>query len=154
VQTVLYAGNGIGAQLTGGGGPTVEVGGAGGLATLHGGQGRNILIAGAGGANLQGSPGGSILIGGYTDYDQNLSVLEAALAEWNSTDIYGTRLAKLMGSSPYMNPTPFNASTVHSNGHVDQLQGGAGAAAIDWFFASSVDTITGNNPSETITTIL
>jgi hypothetical protein len=145
LPTVLYAGSGVGDQLTGGGGPTVEVGGVGGLATLKGGSGRNILIAGAGGANLQGSSAGSILIGGNTNYDANLAVLEAALLEWNSSDSYTTRLTKL--------GTTFNASTVNRDGQADHLQGGGGNQALDWFFASSLDKINGSNANDKIVTI-
>jgi hypothetical protein len=143
LPAVLYAGNGAGFQIQGGGGPTVEVGGSGGGGTLKGGQGRNILIAGAGGANLQGGNAGSILIGGYTDYDQNLAALEAALAEWNSNTSNG--LAALA--------TTFTTSTVHSDGQADQLQGGGGNAALDWFFASTLDKINGSNSFDQITTI-
>jgi hypothetical protein len=141
----LFAGNGRNTQIQGGGGPTVEVGGSGG-GTLRGGSGRNILIAGSGGAQLQGGTGGSILIGGFTDYDSNLAALEKALMEWNSSDSYSTRLSSAALSI-------FTASTVHSDGHADQLQGGGGTAALDWYFASSLDQVTGRNSNDVTVTI-
>jgi hypothetical protein len=141
----LFAGNGANFQIQGGGGPTVEVGGSGGGGTLNGGSGRNILIAGSGGANLAGGAGGSILIGGYTDHDTNLTALEAALAEWNSSSTYAVRLTAL--------GTTFNSTTVHSDGQADQLAGGGGTQALDWFFASIQDTINGSNANDTIVTI-
>ncbi len=137
----LFAGNGTNVQIQGGGGPTVEVGGSGG-GHLQGGLGRNILIAGSGGAQLQGGNGGSILIGGYTDYDTNLAALEAALTEWNSADSYATRTSSLALAI-------FNPTTVHSDGLSDQLQGGGGTTALDWFFASSLDDITRKNIFDT-----
>ncbi len=138
---VLYAGNGSNTQIQGGGGPTVEVGGSGGGAHLQGGQGRNILIAGSGGGQLQGGNGGSILIGGYTDSDSNLPALEVALAEWSSSDTYAVRTTSAALSI-------FSAATVHSDGLADQLQGVGGNVALDWFFASVVDQVTGLNALE------
>jgi hypothetical protein len=147
LPTFLFAGNGTSTELQGGGGPTVEVGGSGG-GRLNGGTGRNILIAGSGGGQLQGGTGGSILIGGFTNFDSNLAVLQAALTEWSSTsplDTYAVRTAFLAST--------FNAATVHSDGLADQLQGGGGSVAIDWFFASALDQITGANVSDTQVTI-
>jgi hypothetical protein len=142
----LFAGNGTNVQIQGGGGPTVEVGGSGGGGHLQGGSGRNILIAGSGGGQLQGGNGGSILIGGSTDYDRNLTALEAALAEWSSADSYAIRTTSAALAI-------FNAATVHSDGLADQLQGGGGNAALDWFFASTLDQVTGKNPFDTVVAI-
>ena len=136
----LFAGNGNDTEIQGGGGPTVEVGGSGG-GDLWGGSARNILIAGSGGANLHGGKGGNILIGGYTDYDSNLAALEAALSEWSSPDSYATRIASAALAI-------FNSSTVHSDGMADQLWGVGGTTALDWFFASPLDKISGKNSLE------
>lgn len=142
----LFAGNGVGTQIQGGGGPTVEVGGSGG-GKLVGGLGRNILIAGSGGAQLQGNSGGSILIGGYTDYDHNLAALEAALLEWSSTtDSYTVRTNSAALSI-------FNSTTVHSDGLADQLEGGGGSVGLDWFFESGLDQISGQNAMDKIVSI-
>ena len=136
----LFAGNGHDVQIQGGGGPTVEVGGSG-SGKLSGGAGRDILIAGTGGAELQGGAGGSILVGGFTDYDSNLPALQAALSEWSSADSYAIRTSSAALSI-------FSASTVHSGGLTDQLQGVGGSSPLDWFFASALDQITGDNGSE------
>ena len=132
-------------QIQGGGGPTLEIGGSGGGGLL-GGSGRSILIAGTAQATLEGGSGGSILIGGYTDYDSNLPALQAALAEWSSSDTYAMRT-----TSPAL--SIFSAATVHSNGFDDPLQGAGGSTALDWFFASTLDQITGQNASDLIVTI-
>jgi hypothetical protein len=86
------------------------------------------------------------LIGGFTDYNANLAALEAALMEWNSSDSYATRL-----NSAALRI--FTASTVHSDGHADPLQGGGGTQALDWFFASSLDQVTGRNANDATVTI-
>jgi hypothetical protein len=142
----LFAGDGNGARIQAGGGPTVEVGGAGSGDVLTGGAGRTILIGGAGAARLQAGNGGTILIGGTTDYDSNLFVLQTALTLWSSAGNYAARMAALGGI--------FSAATVHSNGLVDQLRGGGGTSALDWFFASALDQITGNNLGDMITPIV
>jgi hypothetical protein len=123
LPAVLFAGDGTGASVQGGGGPTVEVGGQGG-GTLQGGTGRNILIAGAGGGRLVGNSGDDVLIAGRTDFDSNLTALQAILAEWNSADSYAARVNALSG---YLNST-----TVHDNGVANQVDGGG---ARDWIFA-------------------
>ena len=135
----LFAGSGY-TQIQGGGGPTLEVGGSGG-GSLSGGLGRSILISGTGHAQLQASNGGSILIGGYTDSDSNLPALQAALMEWNSSDTYAVRT-----TSPAL--SIFSAATVHSNGFDDSLQGVGGSTPLDWFFASSLDQVAGQNAFE------
>jgi hypothetical protein len=139
----LFGGNGANVQIQGGGGPTVEVGGSGGSGQLLGGTGRNILIAGPGGANLKGGSGDDILIGGFTNYDQNLAALEAIMAEWNSADSYATRTSVL---SSY-----FNTSTVHDDGVSDQINGGGGQ---DWVFAllsgANQDQLTHLAPNDTV----
>ena len=140
LPAVLFAGNGHDVEIQGGGGPTVEVGGSGG-GDLWGGSARNILIAGSGGANLHGGKGGNILIGGYTNYDSNLAALEAALSEWSSPDSYATRTASAALAI-------FSSSTVHSDGLADQLWGVGGTTALDWFFASPLDKISGKNSLE------
>jgi hypothetical protein len=145
LPAVLEAGNGVGDHIIGGGGPTVELGGAGGNGTLQGGTGRSILIAGPGGAQLQGGNAGNILIGGYTNSDNNLAALEAALEEWSSLADYATRLTDLAAI--------FNGTTVHSDGQADQLQGAGGSQPLDWFFAPLQDVLSGKNSQDQVTTI-
>jgi len=75
------------------------------------------------------------LIGGTTNYDNNAAALAAVLAEWSRTDIdYATRIAHLNGSmSGGLNGSVLlSPSTVHADGQVNNLYGGAG---LDWYFA-------------------
>jgi phosphodiesterase/alkaline phosphatase D-like protein len=145
----LFGGNGANVQIEGGGGPTVEVGGSGQNNHLKGGTDRNILIAGIGGGHLEGDGTDDILIGGYTDYDQNLTALEAVLNEWNRSDeSYLQRVANLQNApataggqtvSPngsYTAAKYLTASTVHDNGVVDKLEGNGG---LDWFLGQLTD---------------
>jgi hypothetical protein len=158
LPAVLFAGNGVGATVKGGGGPTVEVGGTGTGDLLVGRAGRNILIAGPGNAHLEAVrsdpfanasiPTGSILIGGVTDLDANLPALEAALAMWASADSYAARVAELSST--------FNATTVRDNVVVNRLTG-SGAAAADWFFAylagSAKDRLSGVGKGDVVTSL-
>ena len=148
LAAVLFAGNGNNAVVQGGGGPTVEVGGSGNGDQLNGGSGRDILIADLGNAQLQGGGAGSILIGGSTDYDNNLSALDAALSEWSSTDSYATRTAALAST--------FNSSTVHDNGKANAIHGD-GHAQSDWIFAklsgSNKDVLSGIGSNDIETAI-
>jgi hypothetical protein len=141
----LFGGNGRNVHIEGGGGPTVEVGGTGANNHLQGGSGRNILIAGQGGGHLEGNGADDILIGGTTDYDNNLIALEAILAEWNSGESYLQRVANLQNAPVTMGGQAVNpngsytagyyltAATVHDNGVSDHLEGKGGQ---DWYFAS------------------
>ncbi len=113
----------------------VLVGGAGND-SLVGGPGRDILIGGLGADTLQGNGGDDLLIGAGTDYDSNLTALNALAAEWGRTDeTYQTRVAHLSGSMPggVNGPYMLSAVTVHDDAAVDQLYGGAGS---DWFIAT------------------
>jgi Ca2+-binding RTX toxin-like protein len=140
LPAILFAGNGANAHIQAGGGPTVEVGGAGND-HLEGGTFRDILIAGSGTAHLEGHGGSDILIGGTTNHDNNVAALSAILAEWsNPNESFATRMNNLLGTTAtglngnYL----LNPSTVHDNGHADNLDGDAG---MDWYFASSQDQI-------------
>jgi hypothetical protein len=91
---------------------------------------------GGGGADvLHGGGGGDILIGGTTDYDGNLSALNAVMAEWGRTDAdYATRVKHLSGtlSGGLSGATLLTASTVHDDDAIDTL---FGESETDWFFA-------------------
>jgi hypothetical protein len=132
---------------------------------LIGGKGRDLLIGGTGAAMLNAGVGDDILIGGWTNYDisssgmtydKKLAALEAIMAEWGSTDPYGTRLNKLTGSLNTNTVPSLNTNTVHDNlsngvAIVDTLSGNA--AANDWFFAGLNDNVTGKNINDAVTTI-
>jgi hypothetical protein len=124
---------------------------------LTGGQGRDLLIGGTGAATLNAGAGDDLLIGGWTNYDlsssgltydQKLAALYAILAEWGSTDSYGTRLAALAG---YLNTSTVHDNSVNGVAVVDQLNGNRHAN--DWFFAGLNDQVTGTNSSDVITLI-
>jgi len=135
----LFGGNGGNVHIQAGGGPTVEVGGSGPNNLLEGGPVRDLLIAGQGGGHLVSHGGQDILIGGYTDFDNNLAALEAIMTEWGRTDLgFSARVSHLLGpaaggTSGGLNGGYYlNASTVHDDGISDHLEGGNGT---DWYFA-------------------
>jgi hypothetical protein len=102
---------------------------------LRGGSGRDLLIGGLGADILHGGGAGDILIDGTTDYDSNLSALNAVMAEWGRTDAdYATRVKDLNGtlSGGLNGATLLTASTVHDDATIDTLYVKAGS---DWFFA-------------------
>ena len=130
----------------------VLVGGAG-TDRLIGGLDRDILIGGSGPSTLNAGSAGDILIGGTTAYDGNAAALAALLAEWSRTDIdYSTRIADLTGSSSgglngaYL----LNTSTVHADGMVNNLYGGAG---MDWYFAGMADLLFNHTSGEVVTQV-
>jgi hypothetical protein len=110
---------------------------------LIGGTGRNILIAGMGGASIYGGGGDNIQIGGYTSYDQNLTALDAILAEWTSADSLSTRRRDLRDGGGLNGTyiltsagTRNRTATVFDNGVADQLYDGTG---LSWFFLHEPD---------------
>jgi hypothetical protein len=110
---------------------------------IEGGGGRTIIIGGLGSDHLQAGSGDAILVAGTTDFDRDLSALDAVLAEWARTDeSYLQRVANLSnttvdGVAPNgqgLNEGYFlNASTVQDDGDGNLLVGGPG---MDWFFAN------------------
>jgi RHS repeat-associated protein len=150
LPALLFAGDGDN-HLQAGSGPSVLVGGAG-RNVLDGGDGRNLLIGGAGPSVLR-ADGGSILIGGTTDFDTDVAALCALSAEWGRTDAdYLTRVDHLRGRTPGGRNGAFllNELTVHDNGVTDELFGGDG---LDWFFAGSLDQLRHRRDGEVVTRI-
>ncbi len=135
---------------------------------IEAGGGRTIIIGGLGSDHLQAGSGGDILLPGTTDFDRNVTALDAVLAEWSRTDeSYAQRVANLSNSvvngvAPNglgQNGSYFlNASTVHDDGAGNLLDGGPG---LDWFFANLTgvgnngvkDKIHGLKPGEIVTGI-
>jgi hypothetical protein len=113
--------------------------------------GRDVLIGGSGPSTLHAGPGGDILIGGTTSYDNNAAALGAVLAEWGRTDAdYATRIAHLMNGGGLNGSTVLNTSTVHNDGVANSLYGGPGQ---DWFFAGVMDAIFNKASGETVTSV-
>jgi Ca2+-binding RTX toxin-like protein len=143
VPVWLYADNGN-AQLQGGGGPTLLMGGSG-KDTLWGGTGRTIMIGGSGVSSLIGGTGDAIMIGGKTDYDTNDLALQSLLTIWGSpVNNYATRVSQITSTNAAY---PLNASTVINERVVDHLLGGAGT---DFFFQLPGDLIQNSRPGETV----
>jgi hypothetical protein len=114
--------------LTGNSLGNILIGGAGNN-TITGGNGRSILIADKGTSTITGGSADDIVIGGYTSYDgsgnANDLALMAIMAEWQSSDSYATRVAKIKagvaGGAKFVLGT-----TVFSNGQSNSLNGGGG----------------------------
>ncbi len=127
----------------------------GGIAanTITGGDGKNILIGGAGEASVTGNSGNDILIGGITNYDSsslaNDIALESIMTEWQSSDSYSTRIAKIkMGVGSGSVDKLVWGSTVSDNGFANTLSGADGPTGLNWFFANTARTSTNKTGSE------
>jgi sugar lactone lactonase YvrE len=141
VAAWLYADNGN-AQLQGGGGPTLLIGGSG-RNTLWGGSGRTIAIGGSARTTISGGSGDAVLIGGTTAYDANAAALKSLLDAWNSSAGYSARVSDLMSDPLH----PLDAETVFNNNAVDSLFGGSG---MDLFFESLGDNLRNTRSGETV----
>jgi Ca2+-binding RTX toxin-like protein len=153
---ILFGSSGAG-LLVAGSGNQVLIGGAGND-VLEGGSGRDLLIGGAGVDVLLAGSGEDILIGDTSKYGSNsaanLAALNAIMAEWdhtydanNAQNDYNIRVAHLLtggglnavsGSAVLLNNT-----TVTSDKKANVLTGNT--AALDWFFASTVDKVNNYN---------
>ena len=88
------------------------------------------------------------MIGGTTSYDANDVALLAILNEWSSTGTYATRVGHITGGTGGLNGSYwFKAGTVLNNHKTDRLIGST--AAMDLFFDSIGDTISGKRSGET-----
>ncbi len=157
-NVVLVAGSGK-TTLVGGSGNDILIGGAGGD-TLTPGSGRSILIGGSGLSTVNGGSADDLLIGGTVSYYNeqtralNRTALDAILAEWDSSDSYATRVARLSGtaSGGSNGSNLLNASTVFDNNQADALNGGQ-SSTNDWFLAGANDKVKKNNSAEIVTII-
>jgi hypothetical protein len=111
---------------------------------LTGGTGRNVIIGGAGSDTLDAtaSKDDNILIGGTTQWDMNLTALQAIAQVWNdTTQSFDQRVQALqngvvIGGQTYV----LNRTTVQPDSSPDALNGGGGR---NWFFVDFDDTING-----------
>jgi hypothetical protein len=140
IQNVF--GSQYGNTLTGNAQGNVLVGGDG-ADTIIGGSGRSILIGGRGDDTIIGGAGDDVVIGGSTTLGSawHESALMAALAEWQSSDSYATRVSILRSGYHAIAPT------VSDDGGADTLTGGAGQ---DWFFVGTNGTVTDRLAGEAI----
>jgi hypothetical protein len=132
-----------GNTLTGNAAGNILIGGTG-ADTIHGGGGRSILIGDKGADAVTGGGADDIIVGGWTNDDASSSAndlaLEKVLAEWQSADIYTTRVADIKAGTGLTGGNKLVwASTVHDDLAANILTGGAGT---DWFFKGIHDTIT------------
>jgi VCBS repeat-containing protein len=136
VSAVLFGGDGDDTLDARGSSAANVLSGGAGADVLWGG-GDDILIGGLGADILRGGSGDDILIAGTTDFDADLPALTVLLDEWRRIDLsYQQRLDRLSGvpGTGWTGPV-LTAATVHDDGAVDQLYGGAGQ---DWFFYKAI----------------
>jgi hypothetical protein len=125
-------------NVTGGSGNDLFVGNGKGN-VLTGGTGRNILIAGAKAGTLLGNADEDLLVGGTTQYDSNLSALDAIMAEWDDpATAYATRVQRLLNGGGKNGAVLLGANNFTNNGGGNTLTGGAG---LDLFYGiKALDT--------------
>jgi Ca2+-binding RTX toxin-like protein len=132
---LLFGGDGND-DLFGGDGSDVLVGGNGND-ILNGGNGRDLLIGSQDNDDLDGGTDDDVLIGGYTIYDGNVAALDAAMAIWNSSASFGSRVATLTAPGGWLQA---NVTVFDDDDH-DALVGNAGR---DLYFGD-------NNPADHVT---
>jgi hypothetical protein len=148
----VRGGNG-GNTLVGDAQGNLLIGGTG-ADTISGGSGASFLIGDKGADHITGGSGGDILIGDFTTYDASSNandlVLMAILAEWQSNDGYGTRVADITGGGGLNGGSELNKKTVKNDSDADVLQGAPPVQAgfLDWFFVSAGDTSNANSNGE------
>jgi Ca2+-binding RTX toxin-like protein len=114
--------------------------GGNGNDVLEGAGGKDLLIGGLGTDRLRGGDGADILVGDATIYDQNLTALEAILAEWARSDIgYDQRINDLRQGRGLNGSYVLSKDTVFGDGAADILTGGAD---MDWFVLANKKLVT------------
>jgi large repetitive protein len=157
VPATIHAGDGDDLIVSGGGDDLIRGGngddhilgrrgndiilGGDGQDKINGGRGRDILIGGRGKDRLIGGPGDDILIGGSTDHDRNNQALSAIRAEWTALRSFNSRVQHIRNGGGRNGSYVLNASTVHADGDVDRMVGGAGR---DWLWAECIDDVFSN----------
>jgi hypothetical protein len=109
--------------------------GDGGDVLYGGSDRRNFLIAGQSSSRLYGSNGDDILIGGRTDYDNNINALVGFMTVWMSDEDASIRAARLQDGS-MTGGLRLDRTTVHSNNGENVLRGHSSSpGGHDLFFA-------------------
>ena len=104
---------------------------------LNMGEGRDLLIGGRGRDHLKASAGDNLLIAGFTDFDGNMTALQAIMNEWTRADqTYQQRVDHLLAGGGLNGAVRLNPTTVHDDGDVDVLDGAPKTIWLDWFFAN------------------
>lgn len=107
---------------------------------------RNLMIGGLGADTLKAATGststGDIMIGSWTDWDNNLAALKAIRAEWAAADSLNNRMGFITGNAGGLNG-PFTLysdavgpGTVHDDAAVDTF---CNTRADDWLFVFAGD---------------
>jgi hypothetical protein len=93
--------------------------------------GDNLIVGGRGGDELRGGWGSDLLIAGRTIYDDDVSAIDAIMAEWTSNRPYGERVSKLRSGVGDPTVQLDNGTSVLDDDDADNLSGGFG---LDWYF--------------------
>ena len=134
----VHGGNGVntltgnyqGNALIGGpaGGDTIIAGSGTGQSLIIGGAGADVLKGTSGALESEGNPVGSgqdIIIGGFTNYDNNLVALASMLDEWESPTLFNTRVQHLRTGGGLNQGNVLVADvTVHADGAANVITGG------------------------------
>jgi Ca2+-binding RTX toxin-like protein len=120
---------------------------------LRGGAGRDLIIGRAGLDQLYGDTGEDILIGGSTAHDNNDLALLSILAEWGRGDqTYAQRIDHLANGGGRNGDVRLRRVEITEDASADRLYGGN--LALDWFFASTLDSLPDRTAQETCDLIL
>lgn len=135
----LFGGGGNDSMFGGAGGYDVLVGGAGDD-TLDAGADRSLLIGGLGADTLHGGASDDLMIGCTTKYEQNVTALQAIMAEWTRPDKgYAKRVNHLRVKNTGLNgPYILKTNTVTEDAIKDSLTGNLGK---DWFFGKAREIV-------------
>src|SRR5262249_46153762 len=82
-----------------------------------------------------------------TSSDAHDQALMAILTEWQSSDSYSIRIAKIKAGVGGGSPRVGFGAAVHDRGNPGRAHGGPGT---DWFFKGTHDTITDPAPGEQV----
>jgi Ca2+-binding RTX toxin-like protein len=142
----LFGGAGNDTLTINGAGNGMMLGGDGNDTLNANGSGRTLLIGGAGADTLtSGTNGQAMMIGVSTNYDANITALDAILAEWSSTRSYSTRISNIRTGAGLATGYALNGNLI-DDGVANTLTGPTTGSARNWFI-----TVLGKTPADRIT---